>query len=316
MNSFLFVDEEDHFGEYYYHNSCNSPAVKKVNDDIGKDDFYEAEENYNDNKENSCHIFIEKTTKALSKDNINNFQKENEENIININIDNNSLININEVNMENNAEGKKDKKEKKERKKCGRKRLRNNNTQNEHNKYSDDNVRRKIKHFILKSLLIFLNNKIKEIYVEIGNGIFRKELQTINQSQKSDATINFNINFLNKQLAEIFSENISGRFTNLPSNHNKSLINQLLNEKDEEKRIYFRKLFGLHFIDCLRHFRGEEYIAILDGLKCFNDMKDEILIKYEEDGNDYYETLKYYLNNYEKIIYKKRARKSRKKEEE
>ena len=318
MNPFLYIDEEeDQFGEYYYHNSCSSPVLKKPNDNIGKDDFYEAEGNYNDNKENTCYVFIEKTTKASSKDNVSNFQKENEEkNIININIDNNSLIKLKEENMENKVEKEKEKEEKKERKKCGRKRLRSNNSQNEHNKYSDDNIRRKIKHFILKNLLIFLNIKIKEIYIEIGNGIFKKELQTINQSQKSDATINFNINFLQKPLSEIFSENISGRFTNLPSNHNKSLINQLLNEKDEEKRIYFRKLFGLHFIDCLRHFRGEEHINILDGLVCFKDMKNEILIKYAEDGNDYYETLKYYLNNYENIIYKKKARKSRKKDDE
>ena len=150
---------------------------------------------------------------------------------------------------------------------------------------------------------------------DIGNGIFKKELQTINQSQKSDATINFNINFLTKKLSEIFSDTISGRFTNFPPNHNKTLINQLLNEKDEEKKNFFRTLFNLTFIDCLKHFRGEEHINILDGLIYFKDMRDEILNKYEEDGNDYYETLKYYLDNYEQIIYKKKARKSRKKEE-
>ena len=47
----------------------------------------------------------------------------------------------------------------------------------------------------------FINNQIIKIYNgNIGNGIFKKELQTINQSQKSDATINFNKNFLTKKL--------------------------------------------------------------------------------------------------------------------
>ena len=302
MNPFLYIDEEEnHFYSYYYNNCLNSPTIKKPNDNIPNEEIYEAEENIKENKDNSLIIYIEKTTKALSKD-IKDFQKESK--IINLDINNNSAVEI-----------KEEKKEKKERKKCGRKRLREGDNQNEHNKYSDDNIRRKIKHFILKNILILINNKIKNKYGDIGNGIFKKELQTINQSQKSDATINFNINFLNKQIGEIFSDNISGRFTNYPPNHNKNLINQLLNEQDEEKRIYFRKIFGLNFIDCLKHFRGEKHIDILDGLICFKELRNEILEKYKEDGNEYYETLKYYLNNFEKIIYNKKARKSRKNEE-
>ena len=315
MNSILYLDEyENHFESYYY-NVINSPQAKKARDNIGKEEFYEAEENFKENKDISCYIYIEKTTKEFSKDNVRDSQKEEEEKK-SINKDDNFLFTIKEE-KEEKKEEKREKNGIKQRKKCGRKRLRNDDNQNEHNKYSDDNLRRKIKHLILKNILKFLNLQIKSIYNEdIGNGIFRKELQTINQSQKSDATINFNIQFLTKQLSEIFSDNISGRFTNLPPNHNKSLIKQLLNEKDEEKRNYFRKLFGLKVIDCLKHFRGEEHIEILDGLVHFKDMEDEILSKYEEDGKDYYETLKYYLDNYERIIYKKKARKSRKKEEE
>lgn len=328
MNSFLDIDEcENHFYSYFY--SCISPPIKKTNDNIGKEEFYEPEENYKENKDNSCFVFIDKTTKAFSKDNNKEIQKDIEDkkninkndNFILIKREENEEREVKEIKEENEKKGKKEENEdkmelnkiKKERKKCGRKRFRNDNNQNEHNKYSDDNVRRKIKHLVLKKLLLFLNRKIYNIYNgDIGNGIFKKELQTINQSQKSDATINFNIRFLEKNIGNIFSDNISGRFTNFPPNHNKNLIDQLLNEKDEEKRIYFRELFSLNFTDCLKHFRGEEYIKILDGLICFKDMKNEILEKYEEDGTDYYETLKYYLNNYEGIIHKKKARKPRK----
>ena len=308
MNSFYYLDDEDEklFYSFYNHNCPISPSFKKPNDNIPKEELYEAEENPKENKDNSCNIYIEKTTKELSQDNNKDTKKEKED--ININLNNNISFKI--------KVEKEGKEEKSERKKCGRKRLREGNNQNEHNKYSDDNVRRKIKHFLLKYLFIFLNNQIYKKYNgDIGNGIFKKELQTINQSQKSDATINFNISFLKKQLSEIFSDNISGRFTNYPPNHNKNLISQLLNEKDEEKRIYFRKLFGLNFIDCLKHFRGEKHIDILDGLICFHELRNEILEKYKEDGNEYYETLKYYLNNFEQIIYKKRARKSRKNDE-
>jgi hypothetical protein len=100
-------------------------------------------------------------------------------------------------------------------------------------------------------------------------------------------------------LGEIFSDPISGRFTNFPPNHNKNLIGKLMNEEDENKRIYFINLFNLTFIQCLKHFRGELYINELDGLKCFNQVKNDILNKYVEDGEEYIDSLCYYLNNFE-----------------
>lgn len=209
---------------------------------------------------------------------------------------------------------------KKEKTKPGRKRKRSSGkkenkseTKTEHNKYSDDNLRRKCKHFILKYLLEFINNQIKEIYEgNIGNGIFKKELQTLNQTQKFNATINFNKDFLKKKICDIYSVDISGRFTTYPPWHNKSLIKNLMNEKDEKKRKFFKKLFNLDFIDCLKHFRGEVIIDELKGLKCLNDIKNIIIESYDKDGSEYFETLKYYFNNYEMIISKKKSRNRKK----
>ena len=233
----------------------------------------------------------------------------NEDKIFNINILNKEIPKE-DINIAN--EEKKDKK-----KKCGRKREREDKDNvTEHNKYSDDNIRRKCKHLVLRSTIDLLNDKIGFIYnYNIGNGIFKKELQTINQSQKSNATIEFNKEFLNKTLEEIFSDKISGRYTNYPPDHNKKLIQSLLNETDENKKIYFQKIFGLTFIDCLKHFREEIHINELEGLKCFNDIKEEFLQKYK-DGENYIEQLKYYINNYEEIINKKRPRKPRNKKQE
>ena len=77
-----------------------------------------------------------------------------------------------------------------------------------------------------------------------------------------------------------------------------------MNEEDENKRIYFRKLFNLTFIECLRHFRGSERINELEGLNGFDNIKN----KYENDI-DYLETLNYYIYNYEIITNKKRSQK-------
>ena len=79
--------------------------------------------------------------------------------------------------------------EKKEKIKPGRKRKRDNN-RSEHNKFSNDNKRRKIKSLLLKYILIFINEKIYNIYNDnIRKEVIKKKIKTIEQSQISNATI-------------------------------------------------------------------------------------------------------------------------------
>ena len=144
-----------------------------------------------------------------------------------------------------------------------------------HNKYSDDNLRRKCKHLVLQNLMKFINDKIKEIYGHIGYGMKIKKLLIINQEQISNATIKFNKNFLSKKLSEIFSVNISTRYTNFDKEHNKILISELINDKDEIKRNYFKMLFNLTFVDCLRHFNGSKNIQILNDMTLFSQLNIE-----------------------------------------
>jgi hypothetical protein len=202
-----------------------------------------------------------------------------------------------------------------DKKKCGRKRMNGNNT-TEHNKFSDDNVRRKVKHLCFKYLLLFINAQIKKMYNnKIGQGIFQKQFKTLNQSQISNAKIIFNQQLLEKDLGEIFSDKVTGKLTNIPSEHNKDLIQTLINEEDLEKRIYFQKLFSLKLKDCFEHFCGNKVIDELEGMELFNEISEitsEYLEKYE-DGKEYIHQLEYYLKNYERIIKNKRARKERKK---
>ena len=86
-----------------------------------------------------------------------------------------------------------------------------------------------------------------------------------------------------------------------------------MNEKDENKKIFFNKLFNLNFIQCLDHFIGNKYIKELNGLQYFEQIKDNILNKYKEYGNIYIKYLDYYLKNFEKIVNIKEPRKPRKK---
>jgi hypothetical protein len=47
---------------------------------------------------------------------------------------------------------------------------------------------------------------------------------------------------LNKTLGEIFSEDISSRYTNNRKDHNKILIEKLMEDKDEAKKKLFSKI--------------------------------------------------------------------------
>ena len=298
MNSFTFgTYEEERHNDNYPNIFIYQPTnILCPNQNFNINDFELLYENQSNNKckETNANINKEDYSKKIKKKKINS--KLNDSNRINCNI----------INVPKNEEIKN------ERKKCGRKKKRSEE-KGTHTKFSDDNMRRKCKHLILKNILIFINDKIKEEYKgKIGNGLFKKELQTLNQTQKSNATINFNQTFLSKTVGEIFSDNISGRFTNFPVNHNKLLIEKLRNEKDEDKKIYFNKIFNITFRQCLQHFRGEYYLKELEGLKCFNDIKDDILKQCDEDGEEYIESLDYYLKNFEEIINNKRPRKSRK----
>ena len=195
-----------------------------------------------------------------------------------------------------------------ETKELGKKRKRNDGA-GSHNKYSDDNIRRKVKHLVLSDTMRLINKRIYEIYEgNIGNGIFKKELLTINQKQKADATVQFNQEFLEKKLGDIFSEDISTRFTIYPLCHNKKIIEELRNDEDNEKRQYFNNLFNLTFLNSLEHFRGTKYYEELNGLSGLDSLKEKF-----ENEEDYLQTLTYYFMNYENITNNKKKRNRTKK---
>ncbi len=84
----------------------------------------------------------------------------------------------------------------KKRGRKGRRDIAKDNKQNKikenkiHNKYSDDNIRKKCKNIILKYALKFINTKIKEIYKEnIGYGRLNKQLKILKQDNKIKSTV-------------------------------------------------------------------------------------------------------------------------------
>ena len=193
----------------------------------------------------------------------------------------------------------------------GRKR-KNEDSIGEHNKFSGDNLRRKAKNLIIDYALDFLNRKINQIYEgNLGQGITIKKLLPINRFSKSDITIQHNKDILNKTLGDIFSISISARYIYYSPNHNKELIKRLLNEKDEKKRLYFKKLFNITFLDCLKGFCGNKTCEDLKDFKKFSEIKTKF-----KDEPEYINELESYLKKYENNIKSKKGRKNRLKKEQ
>ena len=193
----------------------------------------------------------------------------------------------------------------KEKKVLGRKKKENEGL-GEHNKFSDDNIIRKIKHVILDSVMKFINKKIHNLYsYESQKEKKERQLFKLKQNSKISSRINYNKEFLDKKLVEIFYDDISSKYSRFPTNHNKELINSLINEKDEKKKIIFNKIFNLSFVDCLNHFRGSKTIEELEGISNLdNYLKAKKMIVNEEYSN----LFKYFVNNYEKVIMEKKSR--------
>ena len=186
----------------------------------------------------------------------------------------------------------------------------NKKQSSKHTKYSYDNLKRECKHLVIENVMKFINNKIYEVYEGyIDNGLLKKKLFKLNQSQKTNSDVEFNKIFINKTLKDILSQNITKQITLYEPDHNKKVIDKVISEKKD----IFEKIFNLTFIQCLDHFIENKKIEELNGLTLYSELKEEIINKYENDGESYYENLKLFLKQFQNKINRAKSRKKRKK---
>ena len=182
-------------------------------------------------------------------------------------------------------------------KKCGRK-TKESNEPGYHNKYSDDNITRKVKSKTIKKMIIYLNN--------ITNNKEHK-LLFLSSEQVKNSTVDYNKKLLNKTMKEILSSKQSGKYIHYDPQHNTNIIEILLKEEDEDKRILYESLFSLTFLDLIKHLRGDNFISALSGIGSLDDM---ILDLKEED--EYKQIFKDYFLNFETKINEKKGRNRKK----
>ena len=166
-----------------------------------------------------------------------------------------------------------------------------------------DNEIKKGRNILLNSIFRFVNKKIRIIFNnDIGKGISIKQFVKISKKELNHSNVEFDKNYLNTKLKEIFSGDISGKFTNFLINKNEKLLQNLI------KIDYFKELFELTFLQCNEHINGTKFIPLLEGFETL----DEILLNEEEKlkENDI-ENYKYIIENYKQCVENKFSRKPR-----
>ena len=225
-----------------------------------------------------------------------------------INIKENNIINFNNIDKKTIIPSEKNIEENfiNQKRKQGRKK-KDSLEEGQHNKKTFDNILRRIKNSLLNSFRILLNSKIKNAYN------FKKlrkkwKLLKINPKHARNSNIEFNKVFIHKSLKEIFSEETT--IKNLCNrDHNKILIEQLLKEKNTEKRKIFEILFNLTFLDLMKYSVGERPDLIeLQGLSLSQKLLNEMAL-----DEEYSELIFDILKNIETILENKFPRNKNKK---
>lgn len=204
----------------------------------------------------------------------------------------------------------KDKDKTKEKSILGRKRKNHiNEKKSKHDKFSSDNIIRKINTKLFDSILYLLNSTIKKENInEIEKIYFLKVDQKIIK--------NININYIKKlfktKIKDIFSKNISKKYYNYGLDYNSILTKKIYADKKQIKTI---AILEKTFLECLEHFRGSKFYNELNGL----EKKYQTVINCLKDNGEteeYINIFKNLMDNYEQNYSNKIARRTRKNNED
>ena len=132
-----------------------------------------------------------------------------------------------------------------------------------HNKFSKDNLIRKIKSKLLAAIRSYINSLLKTYYLknEIKSVVL---LQKLDQKYIRDTSIDFNKKLINLKIKDIFSDDISLKYKALGRNFNKNLINKIYQGKSQKNII---SILEMTFLECLEHVSGKKNYESLKGLE-------------------------------------------------
>ena len=173
------------------------------------------------------------------------------------------------------------------------------------NKYSYDNITKKLKALLMKSILNFVNNSLKE--EQMG----KSKLVKISENIIRNIYRENNLNLLCLTLKEIFSNDISLKIKRLDKNYNKKIIDEIYLNNKKEKII---NILNMTLNQCIKHITKQEYYPELNGLENeYKNISNELKNLGETD--EYIELFKDLFDRFEDFVKNKRKPNGNKKEE-
>ena len=184
--------------------------------------------------------------------------------------------------------------------KRGRKR-KNDISERNHNKNSEDNIIRKIKVNMFKYAIKIINKNSE-----------KNKIKYLDYKERSNLKRDDNIDMFNKTLKEIFLDIGPSQKYREDRNHNRNLIDKIYKGKIKEEKV--KKILDLTFLDLLEICKGnEEKINKLkqEKIKGYKPFIEFIFTekKKKEVSSDYIEKVKNLINYYEKWFKNKKGRK-------
>ena len=305
----IFLEESDFAAPFEsFNNDCFQDGIDEAFKSTFTWDFYHSEENIQ--KDGPNEFDLNYTRKEIIEDaniNLENKQtrvttftgkKREREN----NEDKDDKDGYDAVYFLKNEEGNKKeeikiKKEKQKNKGRHKKNdIRNDeNDENKHDKFSEDNLMRKIKTYIFNTILNVLNKSLKD-----RSQKFFKLEPKLNESMKKD----LNEKLMNQKIKEIYINNeISKRYlTETNCNNNINLIKKIYEEKKEIDTI---KILETKYIDYVTYLQKYEMGNFLRKIRN-KEIKNPDL-----DVDRYINSLKSMFLNYAKWFNDKKGRKSK-----
>ena len=173
-----------------------------------------------------------------------------------------------------------------------------------HNKYSPDNIIKKIKRIFFKYIIIYIN-LIKEKHAPNKEENFQfKNLSYENyiNNLKKDKEIQL----LNKPLKDFVSLEISSKH-GLNFDFNRQKMEKILEEEKDNQKL--KSILNMTFDEWIDIFTFKEKFD--DDLE-FNGLQDVLMDLYDKEDDEYFSRFIFYLFNYKNWFHYKKARKPKK----
>lgn len=183
----------------------------------------------------------------------------------------------------------------------------NSNLKGRHNKFSEDNIIRKIKGRFLEKCRMYINNEYRKYKLKRKHHIKKDDwIQRINPKVSRRIKRDDNLKWLKSKLYEIYSEKVSVKCSLHKPDHNKKAIEKLFkkNKAKDVINILNKSIKEMFYIFC-NNIKIEGFETLDDDLK---SLKEKLIKDKEYNIDLYLEKYKSVVKRFENIFINKNSR--------